>query len=80
MCMKQDRLLTSSDQDTAQCINDFFSSMFTTEPEADLPSLPDKSKGHCFSDITITCSDILNKLNQLKPINLVAQIIVTHVY
>jgi len=33
----------------------------------DLPSLPDKSKGHCLNDITITYSDILYKLNRLNP-------------
>ena len=57
---KEDGSLTCSDCETAQCLNDFFSSVFTIEPEADLPSLPDKSKGHHLGNITITCNDILN--------------------
>ena len=56
---KEDGSRTCSDQETAQCLNDFFTSVFTIEPEGDLPSLPDKSKGHCLSDITITHSDIV---------------------
>jgi len=34
---KEDGLLTCSDQETTQFLNDFFSSVFTTEPESDLP-------------------------------------------
>ena len=60
---KEDGSLTCSDQETAHCLNDFFTIVFTTEPEGDLPSSPDKSKGHCLSNITITYSDILYELN-----------------
>ena len=48
-------------------LNDFFTSVFTTEPDRDLPSLPDKSKGHCLNDITISHSDILHEFDRLKP-------------
>ena len=60
---KEDGSCTCSDQETAQCLNDFFTSVFTTEPDRDLPSLPDKSKGHCLNDITISHSDILHELD-----------------
>ena len=33
---------------------EFFSSVFTTEPETDLPSLPDKTKGHYLDNVIIT--------------------------
>ena len=75
--MKKDGWITSFDQEIAEDLNGFFSSVFTTEPEADLPSLPDKPKGNFLNNITITGNDILNKLNR---INLVAQVIVTHMY
>jgi len=55
----------------------FFYSVFTTEPESDLPFLPDKSKGQCLSNIAITYSDILNELNWVNP---VAQTTVIHMY
>ena len=64
---KGDGSFTCSDRETAQCLNDFFSSVFTIEPEADLPSLPDKSMGHHLGNITITHCDILTELNRLKP-------------
>ena len=64
---KEDGSGTCSDQEAAQCLNDFFTSVFTTEPDGDLPSLPDKSKGHCLNDITISHSDILHEIDQLKP-------------
>jgi len=51
--------LLCSDHETAQRLHDFFTSVFTTEPEEDLPSLPDKSKGHYLNYIIITYSDIL---------------------
>ena len=77
---KEDGSCTCSDQETAQCLNDFFTSVFTTEPDRDLPSLPDKSKGHCLNDITISHSDILHELDWLKPINLAALITATYVF
>jgi len=63
---KEDGSRTCSDHDTAPCLNDFFTSVFTTKPEGDLPSLPDKFKAHCLNDITITYSDILYELNRLN--------------
>jgi len=64
---KVDGSLTGSDQETAQCLNNFFSSVFTMEPETDLPFLPDKSKGQCLNEITIEHNDILYELNRLNP-------------
>jgi len=69
-----------NDHETVLCLNDFFTSVFTTKPEGDLPSLPDKSKGHYLNNITITYSDILYELNRLNPINLVALITTTHMH
>jgi len=63
MLCPQDGSCICSDHETAQCLNDFFTSLFTTEPEGDLPSLPDKSKSPCLNDIIVTYSDILYELN-----------------
>jgi len=51
----------------------FFYRVFTTEPESDLPFLPDKSKGQ-------RLSDILNELNRLKQENPVTQTTVIQMY
>ena len=40
---KEDVSHTCSNQETAQCLKWLFTRVFTTEPEGDLPSLPDKS-------------------------------------
>ena len=64
--MKEDGTLTSSDYEVANCLNDFFTSVFTNEPASDVPTLPDRSNGSILQDIEITHQDILYQLGQLK--------------
>ena len=64
--MKEDGVLTCSDHEVANCLNDFFTGVFTNEPVSNVPSLPDRSNGSILQDIEITHQDILNQLGQLK--------------
>jgi len=64
---KDDGSLTGSNLETAQCLNNFFSSVFTMELETDLSFLPGKSNGQCLNEITIEHNDILYELNRLNP-------------
>ena len=64
--MKEDGTLTSSDYEVANCLNDFFTSVFTNEPASDVPTLPDRSNGSILQDTEITHQDILYQLGQLK--------------
>ena len=50
----------------ANCLNDFFTSVFTNEPVSDVPTLPDRSNGSILQDIEITHQDILYQPGQLK--------------
>ena len=43
--VKEDGTLTSSDYEVPNCLNNFFTSVFTNEPASDVPSLPDRSNG-----------------------------------
>ena len=58
--------LNCSDHDVANCLNDFFTRVFTNEPAEGVPSLPDRSDGSTLQDIEITHQDILNQLGRLK--------------
>ena len=49
--VKEDGTLTSSDYEVANCLNDFFTSVFTNEPASDVPTLPDRSNGSILQDI-----------------------------
>ena len=64
--VKEDGTLTSSDCEVANCLNDFFTSVFTNELASDVPTLPDRSNGSILQDIKITHQDILYQLGQLK--------------
>jgi len=55
---------TSSDYETANSLNTFFSSVFTDEPLTNIPSLGDRSNGSHLDSISITHDDVLNELNQ----------------
>ena len=57
--MKEDGALTCSDHEVANCLNDFFTDLFTNNPVSDVPSLPDRSNGSILQDIEITHQDIL---------------------
>ena len=42
--VKEDGALTCSDHEVANCLNDFFTDVFTNELVSDVPSLPDRLK------------------------------------
>ena len=59
--------LTKSDEETANVLNDFFTSVYTKEPDAVLPEFEDKLDeiGHV-TDVNITEEKVRSKLKQLK--------------
>ena len=59
--------LTKSDEETATVLNDFFTSVYTKEPDAVLPEFEDKLDeiGHV-TDVNITEEKVRSKLKQLK--------------
>ena len=63
---KDDGSTTSSDYETANSLNSFFSSVFTDEPLTNIPSLGDRSNGSHLDSISVTYDDVLNELNHLK--------------
>jgi len=58
---KHDGSMTASDYKTANLLNSF-SSVFTEEPLANVPTLGDRSSGSCLYKISITHDDTLNEL------------------
>ena len=65
--VKRDGTLTCSDRDVANCLNDFFTSVYTHEAISDIPNLPDRSNGNTLQHIKVTHQDILDQLHRLKP-------------
>ena len=65
--VKRDGTLTCSDRDVANCLNDFFTSVYTHEAISDIPNLPDRSNGNTLQHIKVTHQDILDQLHGLKP-------------
>ena len=59
--------LTKSDEETANVLNDFFTSVYTKEPDEVLPEFEDKLDeiGHV-TDVNITEEKVRSKLKQLK--------------
>ena len=51
----------------ANCLNDFFTSVYTHEAISDIPNLPDRSNGNTLQHIKVTHQDILDQLHRLKP-------------
>ena len=64
--VKEDGTLTYSDHEVANCLNDFFTSVFTNELTSSIPDLPDRSNGNILQHIEITHQDISNQLDRLK--------------
>ena len=64
--VKEDGTLTCSDHEVANCLNDFFTSVFTNEPTSSIPNLPDRSNGNILQHIEITHQDISNQLDRLE--------------
>ncbi len=64
---KKDGKMTENDQEKAETLNEFFSSVFTDENTSNIPNMEDKSNGHSISEIEIDDKTIEKKLNKLKP-------------
>ena len=65
--LKDDGTLTCSDHEVANCLNDFFTSVYTDEPTSEVPTLPDRSNSSTLQHIEMTHEDVLHQLNHLKP-------------
>ena len=58
--------LTSNDQEKAEVLSEFFSSVFTLEPEDNIPTLPERNYQHKLTDINITRDKVIKKLLKIK--------------
>ena len=65
--MNQKGDLTSNDQEKANTLNNFFSSVFTKEKTDTIPKLDDRNKGIFFSELILTREAISKKLSNLNP-------------
>ena len=64
---KTDGNLTSSDDEKANVLNSFFSSVFTQEDLSDIPNIENLSKNTFLTDIIITRDAVKSKLKNLNP-------------
>jgi hypothetical protein len=59
--------MTTSDEEKAQVLATFFTSVFTQEPPGDLPTLPRIHIEHAMEGLTISEETVEKTLNKLKP-------------
>ena len=59
--------LTDNDKEKAEIFSDFYQSVFTIEPEGDIPMLPDREVLRQMPKLIITESKIAKVLSKLKP-------------
>ena len=64
---KPDDTLTTSDEDKANVLNDYFSSVFTKEDLKDVPELSPRNKDTFLSEIILTREAVKDKLSKLDP-------------
>ena len=64
--LKPDKTLTTSDEEKANVLNDFFSSVFTKEDLSDIPIVNNRSNNIFLSNLIIKEDDIKQKLNGLN--------------
>ena len=64
--LKSDGTLTQTEEEKAQVLNDFFSSVFTEEDLSNIPTLEDRYSNDPISDIHITPEMVLKNLKKLK--------------
>ena len=58
--------LTKSDQEKAQVLGNFFTSVFTNEPDGDIPESPEKVINEAMGNLLITEEMVKKKLNKLR--------------
>ena len=63
---KSDGSKTKSDLEKAEVLNDFFQSVFTSEPDGDLPAPPEYNYGNELEDFVITVEKVKKILSSLK--------------
>ena len=63
---KEDGTITENDNEKAQVLNTFFSSVFTEEDISEIPSLGKRYKNDPLGHLHITPAMVLKKLNKLK--------------
>ena len=61
-----EEVLTNSDKEKAEVLSEFFSSVYTKEPDADIPTLEEKHVDRPMDEISITTEEVLKKLQKLK--------------
>ena len=59
--------LTSSDQETANTLNEYFSSVFTNENETNIPNFEDRNFNEILDEILITEKKVEDAIKILKP-------------
>ena len=64
--LKADGSKTSSDSEKAQVLNDFFQSVFTEEPDGDLPNPPTFEFKEQLNDTEITVEEVKKLLSKMK--------------
>jgi len=62
-----DGSIINENQDKSNAFNKFFSSVFTKEDTAELPTLPNKDVKKQLTDVNFTCEDVFKLLQGLKP-------------
>ena len=67
--LKEDGTLATSDQEKADMLIKFFSSVLTVEDKSNIPHIPpgERSNGEFVKDITITEAQVQEKLSKLNP-------------
>ena len=63
---RQDGTVASNDQEKADVLNDFFTSVFTEEDQSHIPRLEERHGGNLMEDLVITEAKVLKKLKMLK--------------
>ena len=64
---RQDGSIATTEEDKAELLNEFFSSVFTLEDKTNLPHMEDCCSGQQISDIFISSDTVGKKLAQLLP-------------
>ena len=63
---REDGTTAEDDQEKTEMLNNFFSSVYTKEDFANVPSMEPRNNGHYLDNITITEATVAKKLSQLN--------------